>query len=280
MPQAPARGDSPVSRRQSRSSPRRERAPGSRRAERPARGGQPDQDRERRHRSVRSAAGSRRRRPRRRARAARRSSARSRSAPRAPRPSPRARSRSCRRRACPATNTRSNVLAAKRPTAAAGRTTSASISSSKYHLLTSSCVQRRAAARVRGRRCRAAHPDAVGDGDAGERRSPCRATSPNISRPSRVCGSYSGEPANVGRRKSSMTYVDFRDLRSGPRRPRRPRARAIATFIGSSRSAIVCSGRGSRRRCPPPRRVAGLRGRSAWCRWPASSSRASGTGSP
>ncbi len=78
------------------------------------------------------------RRPSRRARAARRSSARSRSAPRAPRPSRRARSRWCRRRACPATNTRSNVPVAKRPNAAAGRTTSASISSSKYHLCANS----------------------------------------------------------------------------------------------------------------------------------------------
>ena len=57
-------------------------------------------------------------------------------------------------------------------------------------------------------------------------------------------------------------------------------SRPIATRIGSARSAIACTGPGKPTSVSSSSPVAGLRGTSAWCRWPPSSSRASATGSP
>ena len=54
----------------------------------------------------------------------------------------------------------------------------------------------------------------------------------------------------------------------------------IATFIVGSRSAMWCSGPGKPTSVSSTSPLAGFVWTSAWCRWPSSSSRASGTGSP
>ena len=83
-------------------------------------------------------------------------------------PSRRARGRSCRRPATPLTTTRSKVFWAKRPNHAPGRTTSASISSSKYHLCSNSDVSGAKRARDRRRQRRPRDPDVVGERDAAD----------------------------------------------------------------------------------------------------------------
>ena len=172
---------------------RRPSAAGSSAPSSAARGGQPEHDRERRHRSSLAAAGSRSRRPPRPASAARRSSARSRSAPPARPPSRRARSRSCRRSSVSSTKVRSKVFFANAPAAAAGRTTSSVDQLVEVPLVDEQLIQRAAArSRTRSEVPGLTDPDAVGDRDPDQAEHACRAPSPNTSSPFLVCGSYSG----------------------------------------------------------------------------------------
>ena len=200
-----------------------------------------------------------RRRPR-RARAARRSSARSRSGPRARRPSRRARSpvvpptivssidpplEACRARSVP-----------PRPT---GRTTSASISSSKYHLWTNSSYSGRAAARGRPRRCPAGDPHAVGDRDPDQAEHGAE-HQPEHQQPAAFVRRVQRR-VGEGRAQEVVDHeVGFRDLHEPGADARRRRAgsspRASAARARRSRGW----GRGSRRRCPRLRRSRGCAG--------------------
>ena len=245
----------------------------------PARGGQPDQDRERWHARLSSAAGSRGRRRRRRAPAARRSSARSRSAPRARRPSRRARSP-----VVPPISVLVDEHALEGVRARSARTPrpGARRARRSARRSTTCCTNSSYSGREARRATRAAiagprDPDAVGDRDAGEAEQPCRAPGRRPAGRRCVCGSYSVESAKVGRRKSSITKSTF-GICTSPA-PTAPSASTpIATRIGSARSAIAWCGPGKPTSVSSTSPLAGLRGTSAWCRWPASSSRASGHG--
>ena len=89
------------------------------------------------------------------------------------------------------------------------------------------------------------------------------------------------ESANVGSRNFWIASVVWKGICSAPPMVASTARRLIATFMGISRSAMKWSGPGK------PTSVSsisvgsiGLTWTSAWCRWPSSSSRASGTGSP
>ena len=112
----------------------------------------------------------------------------------------------------------------------------------------------------------------------GERRAPRRATRPSAV--SAVDGSSVVE-RRVGERRLEEV-VERRRRRSGSGRRRRSIASTasapIATFIGSARSAMWCSGPGKPTSVSSTSPVAGLVGLGAWWRWPCSSSRASAHG--
>ena len=172
----------------------------------------------------------------------RRSSAGTRSGRGAPRPSRSARRQSAARDAAGDDDPLEH-RSAKRPSASAGRTTTRSISSSKYHLLTSKlCSRANAACNL------AAVPgddvDAVGDRDAAQPdHGPDRQADPRgvVARLRRR--GASGAPVNAGARKLLITW-------STPGSCRKPpitasiASRVIAIFIAGSRSAITCSGPG------------------------------------
>ena len=256
---------------------------GEQRAEQPARGGQPEQDRERWHRcrshrsglqqeveaDARDAEHQQRRVVAHEAALYRAHGGRAGAHD----------ARSCRRSASRRTNTRSNVPVANAPAAATGRTTSASISSSKYHLCDEQLIHgREALARCAAAVAGLADPDAVGDRDPAQRRARCRAPGRSTAA-RRACAVRTacelGEASGAGSRRSRSRLSGSARAR---RRPRRSRAALIATFIGSARSAIAWCGPGKPTSVSSTSPLAGLVGTSAWCRWPPSSSRASAHG--
>ena len=103
---------------------------------------------------------------------------------------------------------------------------------------------------------------------------------PKTVRPSEGCTvSKSSEPANVGSRNDSRTWSTNGIWMKPPMIARTARP-VIATFIEGSRSAMWWSGPGKPTSVSSTSPVAGFVCTSAWWRWPSSSSRASGTGSP
>ena len=75
-----------------------------------------------------------------------------------------------------------------------------------------------------------------------------------------------------GGERRAQEVVDHEVRPSGSararRRPRPSASTLIATRIGSARSAIACAGPGKPTSVSSSSPVAGLRGTSAWCRWP------------
>ena len=121
-------------------------------------------------------------------------------------------------------------------------------------------------------------PDPVGDVDAGRAPSTVPST-----RPKAVSASLGSrcrlESANVGSRNFSTSVSTHGTCSSPPRVASKARA-PIATFIGTARSAMWCSGPGKPTSVSSISPLLGLKGASAWWMWPSSSSRASGHGSP
>ena len=87
------------------------------------------------------------------------------------------------------------------------------------------------------------------------------------------------ESANVGSRNFS-TAESTHGTCTMPPSVASTASAPIATFIGSARSAMLCSGPGKPTSVSSISPLAGLKGASAWWMWPSSSSRASGHGSP
>ena len=168
----------------------------------------------------------------------------------------------------PSTTTRSKVRLAKRPTASAGRTTSRSIASSKYHLLTSRVwTGRRRRISIAGT-SGPQHVAVVGDPDPeqGDRRR--RSRGPSTPRRSRG----GSRPAASPRRPARGTCRPRRRRRGpgrGRRRGRGRRARPSPPASATTARRCGARGPGSRPRCPPASPVAGLRGGS-WATWPVS----------
>ena len=104
-------------------------------------------------------------------------------------------------------------------------------------------------------------------------------TSPVIKTPLRVGVEYSVESLKLGARKSSMVSSKC-GIWISPMPTDPSASTAIATRIGSARSAIACTGPGKPTSVSSASPVSGLRGTSAWCGCPACISRASDTGSP
>ena len=175
---------------------------------------------------------------------------------------------------------RSSTESASRPNSSAGRTTTKSISSSKYHLLTRNVWT---AANLR---CRRAAVPGLAMYTRYEIAIPVSPIAAPITSPTQEAmvlgcapGAASLEPVNAGARNFPSTS-STPDTSITPPTTAATASMVIATFIGHSRSAITCSGPGKPTSVSSSSPVIGLRGTSAWARWPCSSSTASGQGLP
>ncbi len=178
----------------------------------------------------------------------------------------------------PVITPRSNVVATTRPIHSVGRTIAKSMISSKYHL-----CERNTYAPENRSRIRSEVP-----GCATQMRyaivTPAIAISAPITRPSHAGPLFTStctyfESANVGSRKR-VTASSMPGIWTRPPSTASTASAPIAIFMGSSRSAMKWPGPGKPTSVSSSSPVIGLRGTSAWWRWPCSSSRASSTGSP
>jgi hypothetical protein len=111
-------------------------------------------------------------------------------------------------------------------------------------------VQRLEALADAAARARAAHPDDVRGQDAGqaEHRADARPGEEQ-----RVAGVRHDARALERRLEEVVSQLVVLGISTMPPRTASSASDPIATFITSDRSAMWCSGRGSRRPCPPPR---------------------------